>query len=333
MQDVKVSVFIGAYNQEKYIAKTLESVVNQKTNFKFEILVHDDASTDSTSDIIKEYSLKYTDLIFPVFQTENQYSKGVKIESRFLLPYAKGEFISWLDGDDYFSDENKLQSQVDEMEKEGAHACIHSVQKILNGKCIGYFPDPKKLNETCVVDKLYAFKLAIDGELHVSSLMLKKSSYETYTKKYQKYSKGVGFGDVPLFAFVTANEKLVFINKAMSVYNVGVPNGFMMSVCSDKEKMIEHRERSIKFFKGICEAFPLFSQKKIIKERIELEEYLLQVELKNYKVIFAKENKELFKGLAPKHKLKLKIGRIFPSLIDGYERKKVKRVSEEKDCH
>ncbi len=333
MSEVKVSVFIGAYNQEKYIAKTLESVVSQKTNFKFEVLVHDDASTDGTSDIIKEYALKYPDIIFPVFQTENQYSKGVKITTRFLLPYAKGEFVSFLDGDDYYSDENKLQTQVDAMEKEGASACIHSVQKILNGKCVGYFPSPTKLNETCVVDKLYAFKLAIDGELHISSIMLKKSSYQTYASKYQKYSKDVGYGDIPLFAFITANEKLVFVNKAMSVYNVGVPNGYMMSICADKEKMIDHREKSIKFFKGIYEAFPLFSQKKIIKERIELEEYLLQVELKNYKVIFAKENKEFFKRLAPKHRLKLKIGRIFPSLIESYERKKIKRVSEENDCH
>ena len=76
---IMVSILCIAYNHEKYIRQCLNGFVMQKTNFKYEVLVHDDASTDKTADIIREYEEKYPDLIKPIYQTENQYSKGVKI--------------------------------------------------------------------------------------------------------------------------------------------------------------------------------------------------------------------------------------------------------------
>ena len=74
-----VSICCTTYNHEKYIAQTLDSFLNQKTEYSYEILIHDDASTDNTQAIIKEYAEKYPDLIFPILQTENQYSKEIPI--------------------------------------------------------------------------------------------------------------------------------------------------------------------------------------------------------------------------------------------------------------
>ena len=76
--DISVSVVCNAYNHEKYIAQAIEGFVMQKTNFNFEILIHDDASTDRTADIIREYEAKYPELIKPIYQSENQYSKKIK---------------------------------------------------------------------------------------------------------------------------------------------------------------------------------------------------------------------------------------------------------------
>ena len=74
MEDgIVVSVYCLAYNHEQYIRDALEGFVRQKTNFRYEVLVHDDASTDNTSAIIREYAQKYPDIIKPIFQTENQY--------------------------------------------------------------------------------------------------------------------------------------------------------------------------------------------------------------------------------------------------------------------
>jgi glycosyltransferase involved in cell wall biosynthesis len=88
----------------------------QKTNFLFEVLVHDDASTDGTVDIIREYETKYPDIIKPIYQTENQYSKGISISPTYQFPRAKGKYIALCEGDDYWTDPLKLQKQVDFLE-------------------------------------------------------------------------------------------------------------------------------------------------------------------------------------------------------------------------
>ena len=105
-----------AYNHEKYIAQTLQSFVEQKTTFPFEIVIHDDASTDSTAQIIRQFEEKYPQLIQPIYQTENQYSKNIKVSRTYLYPRATGKYIAFCEGDDYWIDPYKLQKQVDYME-------------------------------------------------------------------------------------------------------------------------------------------------------------------------------------------------------------------------
>ena len=81
-----VSIDCLTYNQEKYIEETLRGFLIQETNFPFEILIHDDASTDNTPNIIKKYEKEYPDLIKPIYQNENQYSKKVHISEQFQYP-------------------------------------------------------------------------------------------------------------------------------------------------------------------------------------------------------------------------------------------------------
>lgn len=114
---VSVSVVCITYNHEKYIEKALESFVTQKTNFPFEIIVHDDASTDGTADIIRRYEKEYPQLIKPIYETENQYHKQnwSSIKKQYG-PLIKGKYIALCDGDDYWIDDHKLQKQFDYME-------------------------------------------------------------------------------------------------------------------------------------------------------------------------------------------------------------------------
>ena len=95
MENIMVSICCITYNHEKYIAEAIEGFLMQKTSFKFEILIHDDASTDDTAKIIKKYEDKYPDLIKVIYQKENQYSKGVKI-SDTLYKKSKGKIYSSL---------------------------------------------------------------------------------------------------------------------------------------------------------------------------------------------------------------------------------------------
>ena len=128
-----VSINCLVYNHELYLRDCFEGFVIQKTNFVFEILVHDDASTDHSADIIREYTMKYPELFRPIFQTENQYSKGkgfvgLDINNR----RAKGIYIALCEGDDYWIDPYKLQKQVDFLEKNPDYGLVYTNYQIID---------------------------------------------------------------------------------------------------------------------------------------------------------------------------------------------------------
>ena len=128
---IKVSIICNAFNHEQYIRQTLDGFLRQRTNFPFEILIHDDASTDATAQIIREYESKYPDLIRPIYQTVNQYSQGIKISSAYQYPRARGEYIAFCEGDDYWISPDKLQLQVDILDNNRDYvACVHRYQVV-----------------------------------------------------------------------------------------------------------------------------------------------------------------------------------------------------------
>ncbi|TDV63490.1 glycosyltransferase family A protein [Pseudomonas sp. LP_7_YM] len=110
-----VSIVCPAYNQEAYIAQTLEGFLMQQTTFAFEILVNDDASTDDTARIIADYVKRYPTLIRPFYQQTNQYSQGHPPVPR-LFGKARGRYIAYCEADDYWTDPRKLQIQVEFLE-------------------------------------------------------------------------------------------------------------------------------------------------------------------------------------------------------------------------
>ena len=111
-----VSILCATYNQKDFIAQTIEGFLMQKVSFPIEIIIHDDASTDGTAEIVKEYAAKHPDIIKPILQTENQHSKRNPIWKNFIYPAAKGKYYADCEGDDYWTDPNKLQRQVDFLE-------------------------------------------------------------------------------------------------------------------------------------------------------------------------------------------------------------------------
>lgn len=123
-----VSILCPAYNHEKYITQALDGFVMQKTSFPFEIIVHDDASTDDTANIMKKYESKFPHLFANIYQKENQFSKSVGNVSKIIFSAARGKYISLCEGDDYWTDPNKLQKQVDFLEANPAYSiCTHNV--------------------------------------------------------------------------------------------------------------------------------------------------------------------------------------------------------------
>lgn len=121
-----VTIRCLTYNHAPYIRQCLEGFVMQKTNFRFEAIVHDDASTDGTAAIIKEYADKYPDIIKPIFEIENQYSKHNGAIGRIMRENTHGKYVALCEGDDYWIDPLKLQKQVDFLESHPDYSLSHT---------------------------------------------------------------------------------------------------------------------------------------------------------------------------------------------------------------
>ena len=172
-----VSIKCLAYNHEKYIEKALDSFLMQKTNFPFEIVVHDDASTDNTTNIIRQYENMFPNIVKPIYETENQYSKGCEAMEQMIDTYMKGKYVAYCEGDDYWTDEYKLQKQFDAMEKHpDLDMCAHAVRKInaKSGQILGII-SPESKNTVIPTEKVIA---GGGGFVGTNSLFYKKDALD-----------------------------------------------------------------------------------------------------------------------------------------------------------
>ena len=129
MEDVLVSVFMITYNHENFIRQSLESVMFQKVNFRFEVVIGEDNSTDNTRSIVREYEARYPDIIKPIYHDVNV--GGVRNAYEFCFPRLTGKYIACLEGDDYWTDPDKLQKQVDFLENNPGYSfCYHSINAV-----------------------------------------------------------------------------------------------------------------------------------------------------------------------------------------------------------
>lgn len=129
-----VSVLCNTYNHKPYIGDALRGFLIQKTDFPFEVVVHDDASTDGTTDIVCDYSKRYPKIIRHIVQSDNQYSKGIR-PTPIAFPHSRGEYIAMCEGDDFWISSNKLQDQFDALtSRRDINLCVHPAWVIFESK-------------------------------------------------------------------------------------------------------------------------------------------------------------------------------------------------------
>lgn len=129
MKDPKLSVILITYNHEKYIEKALDSVLSQVTDFPFEIVIGDDCSPDDTNNIIREYRDKYPDIIRIVHREKNTGRPTLNVYETTMK--CRGDYLAYLEGDDYWTDSDKLQKQMDFLNEHPEYiACTHSHKMI-----------------------------------------------------------------------------------------------------------------------------------------------------------------------------------------------------------
>lgn len=189
MKEYSLSIICLVYNHENYLRKTLDGFVNQKTKYSYEVIIHDDASTDASPQIIKEYEEKYPDIFHPIYQKENQYSQGKKITLDYIVPKLKGKYIAFCEGDDYWCNENKIEVQIDFLEKNLEYSGITHQTAIIDndGKFTGeYVYD-------CFIDKDIENFDSFLSFPHISSFVLRNPWLEKNIEylNYAKYISGL----------------------------------------------------------------------------------------------------------------------------------------------
>ncbi|WP_159800582.1 glycosyltransferase [Flavobacterium sp. MK4S-17] len=216
-----VSICCLAYNHEKYIKACLESFLFQIISFKIEILIHDDASSDNTSRIIRHYELKYPDLIKPIYQLENQYSKGIPVSKIYNFSRVKGKYIAICEGDDFWTDPYKLQKQVDILESNDNYGLVHGDCNFLysNGR------EEKNVNKYSTKNVEYTTRndifnglIAADYKIRTATVMFRKSLYDSISDKIDSVRGKFLMGDTPMWLLMISKYDFCYIDEVLAVY-------------------------------------------------------------------------------------------------------------------
>lgn len=326
-EEIMVSVICTVYNHEKYLRKCLDGFVMQKTNFKFEVLIHDDASTDGSADIIREYEKKYPDIIKPIYQTVNQYSQGIKVSQTYLYPRAKGKYLAFCEGDDYWCDENKLQKQFDVMEANNElSACLHRVSLIKEaGELTGdFYPRVEMPEGIKSTDEMIRLLFKSDGyPFHTSSIFVKTEYVIDLTTKDVLFYKESPAGDFPMYLYFALMGKIYYFDESMSCYR-------LFSIGSYTERQKKNKEFYIKNLKSwllMYNEFNLYTNRKyndILQTQLEKTQFELLFCLQDYRKIIKMRNTNVFKKLSNKEKIWIILNAYFPHIMKLYKKSKDK---------
>ena len=306
-QDIKVSIVCNAFNHEDYIKDALESFLMQKTNFKFEVLVHDDASTDNTASIIKEYEEKYPDIIKPIYQTVNQYSQKIPIGDTYQFPRAKGIYIAVCEGDDFWTDPYKLQKQYDALESHPEiDMCAHTASRInaLTKEETGII-QPSNEDTVLTVEQVI---LGGGGFVATNSLMYRRELVAN-PPPFRQFLKL----DYTLQILGSLRGGMLFLKDNMSSYRVLAKGSWTSRMSKDKDRFVKHTEKLCDMLK-ILNVDTNYAYSATINERILLFEFEKVKRLNEYKKMLAKKFKKFLKKYSLKYRIKIRLKAYFPFL-------------------
>ena len=312
---VEVSVVCNAYNHEKYIRSALEGFVMQKTSFPFEVLVHDDASTDRTAEIIREYEIKYPDIIKPIYSTENQYSKNDGSLSRIQYGRVQGKYIALCEGDDYWTDPLKLQKQYDLLESHPEiDICATAAKTEKNGEIVGRVSPSSR-------DTLFSLEEVIlggGGFVATASLM-----YRTSIRKNPLPFFNVLRLDYTTQIAGSIRGGMLYLAEDTCVYRLTTVGSWTNRMGNDSAKLTTHIER----IKNMLIQLDIDTSRKyhdVIAKKIKMNQFDIYLLEHDYKTICSDENKEFFMKMSMPKRFVMRLGLISPKTADliwGKDRK------------
>lgn len=261
-----VSVCCTTYNHENYISEAIDGFLIQETNFPFEIIIRDDCSTDKTAMIVRAYTEKYPKIIKPIYETENQYSKGVR-PMPVVFKKAVGKYFALCEGDDYWTDPLKLQKQVDFMEEnDECSMCFHNVQII----------NENKLANSSFYDHLETKEYSVEEVLTKWTVPTCSTIFRAEISKKIPLNSNFKVGDNVLFTTCAMYGKLFCINEEMGVYRKSA-SGTSTSIST--KDLIIHCE-------AMKSSFPTISSRVFDKVAIDLYVTLSKINLRTLNIEF-----------------------------------------------
>lgn len=254
MTNYTVAVWCITYNQKDFIKDALNGFVMQKTNFPFVVIVHDDKSTDGTSDIILEYAKKYPNIIIPVIESENQWSKGglKHIVNIMNSHYRIGKYIAFCEGDDYWTSPDKLQTQIDFLESHPEYSmCFHSAKKKYECNSIAW------INCENIGDKDYdATDLFVNWTVPTASVVCRKEAMEFYANI--KGAERIQNYDIFIILSCAMTGKIRGISRQMSVYRIQGEG-----LTYNQKALIKCKMNNPEHFMCLKENFPIVNSKPV----------------------------------------------------------------------
>lgn len=210
-----VSVCIITYNHEQYISMALDSVINQLTNFQFEIVIGEDCSVDNTKAIIMKYQKEYPNIIRAHFHSSNI---GMMANFKHTLQACRGKYVALLEGDDYWIDCNKLEFQINYLEHNNEHVAVIHDCYILKNDCLIDQSQTVNVNMKSVLNTNDLFRIIeSDGYcIPTASIVFRNSVIPEFPEELLKASAG----DWPLYILLSLHGLFAYIPKAMSVYRI-----------------------------------------------------------------------------------------------------------------
>jgi len=312
-----VTVWCRTYNHEKFIEKALQGFVMQKTNFRFEVIVCDDCSTDSNAQIIKSYAEKYPDIIKPILLETNHYSKKIKIMPLYL-PTFKGKYIAFCEGDDFWQDENKLQTQFDALESNpGCVASFNRVEKVfMNNESTGQFLPYFKIQPGVIESKKFLSTVVYPAPVtnlafQLSGCMMRTDVYREYWDNKPQYAGLFMCGDIPIFLHLGMKGDVYYIDKPMSCYRVGNPNSYVGNILRIREKAIKNFECEKNAFLAFDEYSDYIVHEHVLKA-IRGRKFSILRANHDIKGMKTEEMADLFSLLSKKQKFKEYLLHYFP---------------------
>lgn len=207
--ELLLSVMVETYNQEEYIAQTIESILNQKYSFPYEIIIGDDCSTDGTGKILDEYAKKYSQIIV----IHNEKNLGAMGNFYNILSKTKGKYIMDCAGDDYWLP-GKVKTQISYMEK-------HPNVGLCYGKAKSFFQIKEELSKKSFGGKKTKYEdLFIGNSIPALTVCYKNSLVKQYLEEIKPNEKDWKMEDIPMWLWFAKNTKIVFVNKVFGVYRV-----------------------------------------------------------------------------------------------------------------